>query len=166
MAGRGNRAKSTQEHLRNGTYREDRHGRHRTPEAPAGTPEKPPYLSEVASAMWDQLAAIMEREGRLTVNDGPFLEDAAECYAELARWRVAAQRSPLTQTKVTVDSAGNEHREEKPHPAQQQYRLASEAWRKKLVEGGLTPTARNRVRVSDQDQELDEFTRFQRRLPR
>lgn len=110
--------------------------------------------------MWDQLAAIMASEGRLTTSDGPYLEDTSETYAELVRWRAKAHNSPLTQDKVTVDGSGQEHREEKAHPAQQQYRLASETWRKKLVEGGFTPTARSRVKVADPIVTTDEWSEF------
>lgn len=109
--------------------------------------------------MWDQLAAIMEREGRLTVNDGPFLEEASDSYAEYVRWRAKATADPLTQLKVTVDSSGSEHSVEQVHPSQVQYRLASEAWRKKKVEGGFTPTARGRVKISDREP-VDPFGEF------
>lgn len=122
-------------------------------------------MSAVAAAIWEELAAIMEREQRLSVNDGPFLEDASECYAEVVRWRAIAQASPLTQTKVTVDSAGNEHRVEQVHPAQVQYRLASETWRKKLVEGGLTPSARSRVKLPDAEPNEDDFSKHQKANP-
>jgi phage terminase small subunit len=157
----GRNAKSKAAHERAGTARKDRHA-HTTPEAPSGRPLKPGYLSAVASAMWDELVAIMEREQRLTLSDGPYLEDASECYAEYVRWRVKAQADPLTQTKVTVDSAGNEHRVEQVHPSQQQYRLASETWRKKMVEGGITPIARSRVKLPEQVEVEDEFESHQK----
>ena len=106
-------------------------------------------------AKWDELAAIMEQEGRLTLSDGPWLETISEAYAEYRRWLAKARQSPLTVTKVNtrmdVDGGGEQVAEEKAHPAQQQARLAWESYRKLLAEGGLTPMSRARVSGGAQD---------------
>lgn len=148
------RNKSRRQREIDGSRHRPRHETHVDPEAPIGRPDKPAHLGDVASAKWDHLVAIMEGEQRLTVSDGPWLEVTSTAYEEYRRWQALAKESPLT----TVDDKGNE----KPHPAQQQARLAWESYRKLLAEGGITPISRARVNVgADGEEQEDEFTKLQ-----
>lgn len=148
--------KSRRQREVDGSRHRPRHDKHVDPEPQLGRPEKPAHLGPIATVKWDGLVAIMEGEQRLTVSDGPWLEVTALAYEEYRRWLELAQNSPLT----TVDDKGNE----KPHPAQQQARLAWESYRKLLAEGGITPISRARVNVgADGEEDEDEFTKLQKK---
>lgn len=137
-----------------GSRERARHRDRVEPEPAAGRPPKRDGLSAVASQKWDDLVALLEGENRLTVSDGPWLEVTSIAYAEYRRWLELAEKSELTVT----DDKGNE----KPHPSQQQARLAWESYRKLLAEGGVTPISRARVNAKQNgDDEEDEFTKLQ-----
>ena len=135
---------------------------HKQPTPKPGRPLKPTYLGPVSGAMWDELAAILDGEHRLSESDGMWLLNAAEAWMDYQRWRVEAEHAPMTQVKVTVDSAGSEHQEIKPHPAHQQARLARKAFTDLLKEAGLTPASRARVSVPVEVEAVDATETFLR----
>lgn len=118
---------------------------HTQPDAPVGEPIRPGFLSPLAASMWDELAGILRGERRLSASDGPYLLAAAEAAEDYLTWQQFAATVPRIITKTTVDGSGQEHEEPKPHPAHQQVRLARDAFRKLLAEGGITPGARSRI---------------------
>ena len=120
---------------------------HRQPAPTLGRPAKPTYLGAIASAKWDELAALLEDEHRLSLADGPWLEETSEAFEDYMRWRAEAKQAALTQVKVMVDGTGAEHQELKTHPAQQQVRLFRKEYANQLKEAGLTPASRARVSV-------------------
>lgn len=126
-----------------GSERSKRH--HKQPDAPMGEPQRPAFLSALAASMWDELAGILRGEQRLSASDGPYLLAAAEAGEDYLTWQQIAAASPRIVTKTTIDGSGQEHEEPKPHPAHQQLRLARDAFRKLLAEGGITPGARSRI---------------------
>lgn len=156
--GRGGdrRSKTPEQRRRDGSRERPRHRDKAQPTAPPGRPDKPADLAEAAALEWDRLADILESEGRLTVSDGPWLDAVAEAYGEMLAWRAAA----LVVPRTFVASNGDP----KPHPEHQQRRLAVEAYRKLLAEGGITPQSRARVSGGgsggDDD---DEFEAHQRK---
>lgn len=134
-----------------------RPGHHKQPTPVEGEPACPSWLDAQERAWWEELAALLRGQRRLTVDTAPWLLSAASAMVDFLKWRATAAASPMLQTKVLVDGAGVEHREEKPHPAHQQYRLARTALLKTLVEAGLTPTSISRVVMPAQDEAIDDF---------
>lgn len=130
---------------------------HKQPTPVDGEPACPAWLDEQERAWWEEFAALLRGQRRLTVDTAPWLLSATSAMVDFLKWRATAAASPMLQTKVTVDGAGQEQREEKPHPAHQQYRLARTALLKALVEAGLTPTSISRVVMPAQDDDVDEF---------
>jgi P27 family predicted phage terminase small subunit len=135
---------------------------HRQPRPKLGRPGKPAYLSACASAYWDEGAALLEGEHRLSESDGPWLCNYAEACADYQKWRAASDIAPLTQVKVSVDGAGVEHQEVRVHPVHQQVRLARKALTELLKEAGLTPASRARVSVPSEDTQDDPTETFLR----
>lgn len=156
--GIGRRQKTTALRALHGSRKRPHH--HPQPDPPRGRPLKPNYLSAVASAAWDELAATLEREGRLTTSDGHWLETTAVAFEALQLARVTAQQTPLTYVKAWTDSSGQEHQEHKVNEAHKELRFALEVFRRQLAEGGLTPTARARVKMGDTETASDPFTQF------
>ena len=126
-------AKSVRDHAFAGSWRRDRH-EHRNPEPEPGRPRKPEALSSLAAAKWDELSILLDAEGRLTASDGPWLELAADAYAEYVQWRALAGDRPLD----IPDADRQAHIE---------MRKAWEAYRKLLADAGLLATTRPRVRL-------------------
>ena len=133
------------------------------PEPVRGRPIKPGYLSEVASAAWDDLAATLDGEGRLTISDAGWLLDTALAFEALQRARIESAANPMTYVKCWVDSSGQEHQEPKVHPATTQLRYWIDTYRRALAEGGLTPTARARVSMGHEAKETDPVDAFLKR---
>lgn len=110
-----------------------------TPEAPPGRPTRPQWLTGAARKEWDRICSILALERRLSAADGPALEKLATLHGRWTRWRELADTSPLTVTGPDGTP--------KPHPAIVQERILSDAYRKMLVEFGLTPASRGRVKI-------------------
>lgn len=135
---------------------------HAQPQPKLGRPIKPAYLSPVAVAYWEEMAALLDGEKRLSESDGPWLVSIAEAWGDYQKWRVASETAPLTQAKVSVDGAGVEHVEVKAHPVHQQVRFARKALTDLLKEAGLTPTSRSRVSMPAEDVSVDPAETFLR----
>jgi phage terminase small subunit len=79
----GRPKKSAADHIKAGTYREDRHGPPPTTDGVTAEsrrlPKKPEDLGEVASAVWDELLPLLADRAR---------ESDAARLADLCRWRV------------------------------------------------------------------------------
>ena len=162
VPGIGRRQKPEALRVIQGSKRRPTH--HTQPRPPLGRPRKPDYLGPIATAMWDELAALLEGERRLSQSDGLWLTKAADAWVDYQRLRVEAETTPLTQTRVTVDGSGQEHRETKMEPVHQQVRLARKAFTDLLKEAGLTPTSRARVVMPPADDAVDPTEVFLRKL--
>lgn len=162
VPGIGRRQKPDALRVLQGSKRRPTH--HRQPQPAPGRPIKPSYLSEASSAIWDELAAILESEHRLSLSDGLWLTKAADAWADYQRLRIESAQTPLTQKKVTVDGAGQEHTETKMEPVHQQLRLARTQFTDLLKEAGLTPTSRARVVMPERQDAVDPAEAFLRRV--
>lgn len=113
------------------------------PEPVPGEPPKPEHLSGVASAKWDELAAILRGENRLHLSDGEQIENAAQLYAMARRWQGWADKAK-SMTKA-----------EKPL---KQARMAWDAYRKACAELGITQTSRSRAKSGNSNGKPKEKT--------
>lgn len=136
-------------HVVKGTFRAGRHTLD-APEAPQGAPEAPGVLTGEARAEWDRMTARLTTLKTLSTVDGALLWNYCQVWADCCRLQADADALERTwYEKVTVDGAGTEHREPRVHPVfgqLKQYRLALRVF---LVELGVTPLARGRVKASD-----------------
>jgi P27 family predicted phage terminase small subunit len=125
-----------------------------------GAPAVPSSLKGEALAEWNRMIVRLEASKTLTSVDDGVLANYCRLHADAERLQAAVDALPSPFfSKVSVDGAGVEHREPKVHPGFAQLRSYRQALRQFLVEFGLTPAARSRVKVADvgERDELGEF---------
>lgn len=112
----------------------------REPVAPAGIPACPDYLDEVAQGEWFRVADLLEQMGLMSPLDRSAL--AAYCVV-YSRWVHAEEQVRKFGTIVKSPDKG--------FPMKSPYLTVAdqslEAMRKLMVEFGLTPSSRSRIRV-------------------
>ena len=118
-------------------------------------PSCPAHLKDAAKVAWGRLSVMLDRIGVLTEADAYALERACACYAELLELQTLVDRDGLTYS--TTSTAGEAVI--KGNPAVAMLADADRRFKGYLVEFGLTPAARSKVKVdgSEQKDELDEF---------
>ena len=125
----------------------------REPVPPDGMPDPPEFLDAEARAEWDRTSKVLADMGLLTKADRSAL--AAYCVA-YSRWVQAEAQVAKYGTIVKSPEEG--------FPMKSPYRTvadqALEAMRKLMVEFGLTPSSRSRIRVPEGGQAADEFEAF------
>ena len=124
-------------------------------------PNMPPFLSEVAQREWNAIVPLLLRLGVLTELDGKAL--AAYCFS-YARWRDAEQLvvslgGPVIREPIR-DKEGNKVGERlKRNPAIAISSDALKNMKSYLVEFGLTPATRSRLKI-EQPKEEDPFDAY------
>jgi P27 family predicted phage terminase small subunit len=124
----------------------------REPAAPQGIPECPDFLDEEGQAEWPRICEDLQQMGVLSTVDRTAI--AAYC-ANRSRWIEAEKQVKKFGTIVKSP--------EKNFPMKSPYlciaESAQEQMRKLLVEFGLTPSSRSRIRVGPNRQAgpLDQF---------
>lgn len=160
VAGRsGRRRQSAAAHVLAGTFREDRAHAEPTPEAPVGRPPMPKPLTGDAADEWLAMAEDLERHKTLAVTDRQALYQYARLYAETEA--VAAQVLALGEQIEGLNAALKQLTDAdllagiqavvKLHQvvsARESKVLAGRlAMRQFLIEFGMTPASRTRVKL-------------------
>jgi phage terminase small subunit len=155
----GRNAKATVDHKARGTWRRGRHGNHETPEPPRGRPTPPKPLTGDARSEWDRMVARLESARTLCVVDDAALYQYACLFADVEQLMaddrdVRQLGARLTERIDDLDgadlvSAISEIARLQALSARyaasvRQGRLALRAY---LVEFGMTPAARPRVKL-------------------
>jgi P27 family predicted phage terminase small subunit len=125
----------------------------REPAPPAEIPDRPEMLSGVAAAEWDRTVVVLHEMGLLTQADRSAL--AAYCTA-YARWVQAEEQVAKFGTIVKSPDKGFPMKSPYLTVADQ----ALETMRKFMVEFGLTPSSRSRIRLPGNGPAVDEFDAF------
>jgi P27 family predicted phage terminase small subunit len=125
----------------------------REPTPPAEMPECPEFLDAEARAEWERTAPILAGMNLLTVADRTAL--AAYCVA-YSRWVQAEAQVARFGTIVKSPEKGFPMKSPYLTVADQ----AMETMRKLMVEFGLTPSSRSRIRVPEGGEAADEFDAF------
>jgi P27 family predicted phage terminase small subunit len=123
------------------------------PVAPQGVPEPPAWLDAEAKAEWDRVTADLAGMGLLSRADRPAL--TALCVA-WSRWVEAEAQVKKFGTVVKSPEKGFPMKSPYLSIADQ----ALETMRKLMVEFGLTPSSRSRIKIPDGGEAGDEFDRF------
>ena len=125
----------------------------REPVPPDSIPDCPEFLDEEARAEWFRTVPVLRQMGLLSDADRSAL--AAYCTA-YSRW-VAAEKQVRQYGSVVLSP-------NKKFPMKSPYLTvadqAMETMRKFMVEFGLTPSSRSRIRVPDDGDAKDEFDAF------
>ena len=123
------------------------------PTAPSDVPSCPDFLDEVAQEEWYRISGILCEMGLLSTADRAAL--AAYCTV-YSRWVHAEQQVKKFGTIVKSPEKGFPMKSPYLTVADQ----AMESMRKFLVEFGLTPSSRSRLRVEAKKSAEDEFDAF------
>jgi P27 family predicted phage terminase small subunit len=125
----------------------------REPAALQGVPECPDWLDDEAQAEWRRITVDLAEMGLLSKADRPAL--AAYCTA-WSRWVDAEAQVKKYGTVVKSPDKGFPMKSPYLSIADQ----TMETMRKLMVEFGLTPSSRSRIRVPAGGDEADELDRF------
>ena len=125
----------------------------REPVVPQGVPERPEWLDAEAQAEWDRVTVELQEMGLLSRTDRAAL--TAYCTA-WSRWVEAEAQVKKYGTVVKSPEKGFPMKSPYLGIADQ----ALENMRKLMVEFGLTPSSRSRIRVPAGGDEADELDRF------
>jgi P27 family predicted phage terminase small subunit len=174
----GRNRKSAQQHRLEGTYQKCRHTGGDAPEPPTGTPPVPAGLAGVALDEWRRMVDRLEASRTLSRVDDAALYQYCRLHAEteaiamakastdalIAKLEKAVQRferderiSDEQLVKAIAQIAQLKKLEAK-HATQ--LRQGHMAIRQFLVEFGMTPAARSRVKVPDAPAATDQFAEF------
>lgn len=123
------------------------------PAPPVGLPDCPEFLDAEARAEWKRVGPLLEGMGLVTLVDRAAL--AAYCVA-YSRWVHAEAQVARFGTIVKSPEKGFPMKSPYLTVADQ----ALESMRKFMVEFGLTPSSRSRIRVFDGGPVADEFDAF------
>lgn len=156
----GRNAKGAQLHVVQGTFRPGRHAGSETPEPPKGTPDPPKALTGEAKAEWKRMVDRLAQNGTLSIVDDAALYQYVELYAETEAVKTdnANVRKLSKELKAAaknlegmelVQAIGEIVKLQQILAKQtQQLRQGHMAIRQYLVEFGMTPSARSRVKVA------------------
>ena len=125
-----------------------------------GLPKPPSWLSPRARRVWREIGPILQDMRVMTVADGTALSLLADAMAEYteARAVVVKQGATYTVEHIARDEEGNAivTRSVRARP---EVAIASDAWKRvrtMLVEFGLTPSSRSRVKAGSGQQQADD----------
>lgn len=175
--GRSTNSKSRAQHERDGTFRKERHADLRNPEAPTGRPAMPTGLSEAEQGEWDSLMGELEKQGSLVMTDAKVAYQYTKLFCETED--VAEQKAiAAASLRVLEDNLSDVETSDKAalfahivklhatiSKCTDQLRSGRMAIRQYLVEMGLTPASRGRIKLPAQKEEKDEFTERQKARP-
>jgi P27 family predicted phage terminase small subunit len=169
----GRNRKSAQQHRLEGNYRADRHAAGGdAPDPPKGRPTVPAGLAGVALEEWRRMVDRLELANTLSLVDDAALYQYCCLFAETEAVACAQRDTDTLIAKLQKTVARLHHQElvdaiaaivqlkklEAKYATQ--LRQGHMAVRQYLVELGMTPAARSRVKVKDVDPKADPFAEF------
>jgi P27 family predicted phage terminase small subunit len=121
-------------------------------------PPRPAHLSDKARKAWPKVARILSGVSVLTVADGLALEGLCEAYADYQSSREAIKAAGGEYYQVQMGEGGGVMW--RAHPAVASRNDADRRLRAWLVEFGLTPAARSKVKIDGKPEESEPAERF------
>jgi P27 family predicted phage terminase small subunit len=168
----GRNKKSAQQHRLQGTYQKVRHEGSKAPTPPRGVPKVPKALKGDALAEWNRMVGRLQTSGALSVVDDAALFQYAQLFAETeaiaeAREQTESLIEGIEDRLADLDSdaVGDaidnlvklKQLESRYMTQVRQGRMALRAY---LVEFGMTPAARSRVKLPDAKSDVDPLDEF------
>lgn len=146
-------------HLVRGTFQPSRHAGHDVPESPGGVPESPKKLSGDAAKEWDRMIGRLQAMGSLSRVDDAALYQYCRLFAETEELFVTKGETAAS-IDILEENIGDLHDADLVAAFQEitklrmlearygvQIRQGRMSIRQYLVEFGLTPSARSRVKL-------------------
>jgi P27 family predicted phage terminase small subunit len=125
----------------------------REPRVPEGVPDPPDWLDDEARAEWFRTVKVLSDMGLMSRADGTALAAYCTIYS---RWVHA--EAQVKKFGTIVKSPDKNFPMTSPYLTVANQSL--EAMRKFLVEFGLTPSSRSRIRLPSESDAASEFDRF------
>lgn len=158
----GRNAKGKQLHVLQGTFRGDRHTDQVIPDPPKGRPEPPKKLTADERAEWNRMVARLEQTGTLAIVDDAALFEYVQLFAETQTIKTdqIENRKLATALKRTISESELDGSDlvsavkdiislrHLANKATRDLRQGHMAMRQYLVEFGMTPSARSRVKLA------------------
>lgn len=126
------------------------------PKPARSIPSPPDHLTDDGKFAWGRLTVLLDRMGVLTEADAFALERLCDCYADILELRELVEQDG--RTYETTSTQGE--KVIKANPAVSMLADADRRFKGYLVEFGLTPAARSKVQIKDDDPEEDQFAEF------
>lgn len=126
------------------------------PKPAPGIPSPPSHLTDSGKVAWGRLTVLLDRMGVLTEADTFALERLCDCYAEILELREEVEGAGRTYTTTSTQG----ETVIKANPAVPMLADADRRFKSYLVEFGLTPAARTKVQIKDDDEEKDQLAEF------
>ncbi len=171
--GRGVNRKSRANHELEGTFRKDRHADLVSPEPTTGPPEPPGPLDDLGQQTWARMMWSFEDMGMLHKVDAEAVYAYCQLWSETEHVK-AQQEEARAGLRVLEDNLSDVQAEDKValfthivtlhktiSKCTDQLRQGRMAVRQYLVEFGLTPASRSRIRLPPKKQEVDTFAAYQ-----
>jgi P27 family predicted phage terminase small subunit len=134
------------------------------PAVPVEIPEMPTGLSEFAQVEWNVMLPMLEKLGMVSRIDGKALAAYCHCYARWFEAEKEVERLGLIMDETIFNTKGEEvGYKRKANPAVAMSNDALKLMKSFLIEFGMTPAARSRLRVEAPDgEEPDPMEQFLR----
>jgi phage terminase small subunit len=172
----GRNIKTVAQHKLDDTFQKCRHAGFSNPEPTPGAPDPPePIDDELAQREWDRLMWAFNDMGYLTKIDAFVVYQHCHLFAEVERIARKAREADASLT-ILNENVGHIDKKDLPqffHELIEQQKLISKytdqlrngrnAIRLFLVEHGLTPASRGRIKLPMKHEAADAFTAFQQR---
>lgn len=126
------------------------------PQPPKGAPEMPKGMSRAARREWKKITTELTILGLLTVVDGKALGEYCKLMGLAETYYFIALKEPMV-TEPVFDKTGMCVGDKiKVHPATAAYLGCSKAAKAYLIEFGLTPASRTKLKIQ-KPKEVDEY---------
>ena len=112
-----------------------------------GKPVKPRHLDSMASKEWGRITKLLDSMGVLSASDAPAIEQYVHAYSSWRKAIARIQQGDTTPEGQVYSSA-----------AVRECREYADQVRRYLIEFGMTPASRTRVRAVTEKAETDWFT--------
>lgn len=146
----GRPRKPTKMHIYNGTDRPCRRNENEPqPDSPDELQDPPEYLPERAKEEWYRMGKILHEAGLLTVLD--YTEFRNYCLAES---HIVEAEKKMGSEFVTIGAKGTEIQ----NPLMAIINKSMELSHKFLVEYGMTPSSRTKIKVGDTGKKQNKFS--------
>jgi P27 family predicted phage terminase small subunit len=127
------------------------------PQPEKSIPSPPEHLTDWGKVAWGKLSVLLDGMGVLTVADSMALERLCDIYADILQLRDTIAIEGRTYTVPTQQEGGFLI---KANPAVAMLADADRRFKSYLVEFGLTPAARTKVKVDGGEKEEDPLNAF------
>ena len=126
------------------------------PQFKAGLPDKPAWFDTYASEEWDRIVSNVNGQRILTKADLGILVATCLCYEQMRE--TLAIIKTLGRSYVVEDMGGNKHYKARPECVR--FETAQREYRALLIELGLTPASRSKVKTLPEPKQPQGASKF------